>query len=120
MSDPADWGVREAGGALEAGKVSSLALTTTCLDRIGGPRGRALNAFIHVAADHALAAAAASDRRRTAGQPLSRLDGVPIAIKDHRDVVGMPTTNGFGTGWMPVRNAPVVQRLLNCKSLDLI
>jgi aspartyl-tRNA(Asn)/glutamyl-tRNA(Gln) amidotransferase subunit A len=113
MSDPADWGVREAVAALEAGKVSSLALTTACLDRIAGPRGRALNAFIHVAADHALAAAAASDRRRTTGQPLSRLDGVPIAIKDNIDVVGMPTTNGLGTGWMPVRNAPVVQRLLD-------
>lgn len=113
MSNPADWGVREAVAALEAGKVSPLALTTSCLDRIGGPRGRVLNAFIHVATDHALAAAAASDRRRLAGQPLSRLDGVPIAIKDNIDVVGMPTTNGLGTGSMPIRTAPVAQRLLD-------
>ncbi|MSO90298.1 MAG: amidase [Acetobacteraceae bacterium] len=111
MSSVADWGVCEAVAALEVGDVSALELTSTCLDRIEGPRGRALNAFIHVAANDALAAAAASDGRRTAGKPLSRLDGVPIAIKDNIDAQGMPTTNGLGTCWMPMTDASVVQRL---------
>ena len=111
MSEPADLGVCAASAALADRTVSARALTLSCLARIGGTRGRALNAFIHVAENSALAQAQASDRRGAAGCPLSALDGVPIAIKDNIDVLGMPTTNGLGTSWMPSADAPVVRRL---------
>ena len=73
-------------------------------------RGRALNAFIHVAGDFASEQARESDRRRAPGNPRSSLDGVPIAIKDNIDVVGLPTTNGLATRWMPSADAPVIRR----------
>lgn len=88
--------------ALAAGDVGSEALTAACLSAI--ERDAALHAWTHVDADGALAAACASDARRAAGQPLGRLDGVPLAIKDNLDVAGLPTTLG-----LPARRARVAQ-----------
>ncbi|MSP04738.1 MAG: amidase [Acetobacteraceae bacterium] len=119
MSDMVDLGVRAGAAALAAGGVSALSLANICLERIGNGRGRALNAFIHVAADTARAAAQASDERRAAGRPLSALDGVPIAIKDNMDVFGMPTTNGLGASWMPAADAPVIRRLRDAGMVNL-
>lgn len=111
MTEPADLGVRAAAAALAAGTLTAEQLTEACLARINGDRGRALNAFIHVAGESAGKAACDSDRRRRDGRPLSPLDGVPIAVKDNIDVVGMPTTNGLATHWMPAADAPVIERL---------
>lgn len=111
MSAPADMGVSEAAAALAGGTVSALELAEACLERLEGPRGRALNAFIHVAGELARDQARESDRRRAAGSPRSPLDGVPIAMKDNIDVRGMPTTNGLATSWIPGSDAPVVRRL---------
>ena len=110
MSIPADLGVRGAATALAAGEVSALELVLSLLERITSERGRALNAFIHVAGDFACEQARESDRRRAGGNPRSGLDGVPIAIKDNIDVVGLPTTNGLATRWMPTADAPVIRR----------
>ena len=119
MSIPADLGVRGAATALAAGEVSALELVLSCLERITSERGRALNAFIHVAGDFACEQARESDRRRAAGNPRSSLDGVPIAIKDNIDVVGLPTTNGLATRWMPTANAPVIRRFRDAGMLIL-
>ncbi len=75
---------------LAAGDTTSVALTQHALDRIAAHTE--LGAFLHVDAQGALAAAAASDARRAAGQPLSPLDGVPIAHKDIFVTQGLPTT----------------------------
>jgi len=111
MSAPADLGVREIAAALTSGEVSALALAESCLTRMESARGRALKAFIYVADEFAREQARASDRRRISGTPRSGLDGVPIAIKDNVDVLGMPSTNGLGTSWIPAADAPVVGRL---------
>lgn len=111
MTEPADLGVRDAIAALADGTVTAHQLTESCLARITGDDGRALNAFIHVAGEAARESARESDRRRQDGRPLSPLDGVPIAVKDNIDVLGMPTTNGLATHWMPAAGAPVIQRL---------
>ena len=58
----------------------------------------------HAAAE-AAAARAANDER------LGPLDGVPIAIKDNIDVVGVPTTNGFAHAAMPEADAVVIANL---------
>jgi Asp-tRNA(Asn)/Glu-tRNA(Gln) amidotransferase A subunit family amidase len=97
--------------ALARGACSSEALTSSCLAAIA--RDGALNAWTHLDADAALAAARASDLRRASGKPLGRLDGVPIAIKDNIDVAGMPTSIGIGgceTG-PALRDAHAVDRL---------
>lgn len=54
----------------------------------------ALGAFIAVQGDDLRRQAAASAQRHREGRALSRLDGVPIAIKDEVDMVPYPTTVG--------------------------
>ena len=68
--------------ALEAGETTSVQVVRQYLSAIDKQNAR-LNAFIEVFEAEALACARASDERRAAGQPLSALDGVPIAVKDN-------------------------------------
>ncbi|MGD9602647.1 MAG: amidase [Gammaproteobacteria bacterium] len=56
-----------------------------------------LNAFCHLAADDARAAAAASEARWRAGAPCGALDGVPVSIKDLVLTRGWPTLRGSRT-----------------------
>lgn len=87
-------GVCELSAALASGRITSLQTTQAHLARVARDDVR-INAFITIDADSALAAANASDVRRARGQPLSALDGVPIALKDNIDLAGLPTTNGI-------------------------
>jgi aspartyl-tRNA(Asn)/glutamyl-tRNA(Gln) amidotransferase subunit A len=86
-----------------------------------------VNAVLHVARDAALQAADAVDGKRARGEPLGKLAGVPIAIKDALCTTDAPTTcaskiltrvgegNSAGTdpdhGFRPPYDATVVARL---------
>ncbi|MGV0633119.1 amidase [Mycolicibacillus trivialis] len=95
---------------LAGGEVTSVELVRAALDRIEASQPT-LNAFKVVLTESALAAAAAADRRRAAGQDASLL-GVPIAVKDDVDVAGVPTAFG-SQGYVPPAgaDAEVVRRL---------
>ena len=66
---------------LEAGELSSVEITRALLDQIERHDGR-IGAFLHVDAESALARAQEIDRRRQAEQPVGRLGGLPVAVKD--------------------------------------
>jgi len=53
-----------------------------------------IGAFVHVNRDGARKAADASAARWSAGQPLSPIDGMPVAIKDIIETADMPTGQG--------------------------
>ena len=96
--------VCKARDALTRGAVSSVALVETAL-AVTRERNPEINAFVTVAETAALEAAREADARRAAGKPLSPYDGIPIAVKDNIDVVGMPTSNGIVKGAPAERDA---------------
>ncbi|RKP59441.1 amidase [Pararobbsia silviterrae] len=79
---------------LDAGRITSRALTQAMLARIADPNGQGKQVFIHVDAAHALEMADAADALRRAGTVLSPLHGVPVSIKDLFDVKGEVTRAG--------------------------
>ncbi|KAA3653115.1 MAG: Asp-tRNA(Asn)/Glu-tRNA(Gln) amidotransferase subunit GatA [Proteobacteria bacterium] len=82
--------LKDLAAALRAGTLSSVELTTRCLERIEA-LNPALNAFITVDRDGALAAARAADARIAAGDA-GPLTGIPLAHKDVFCTEGVRTT----------------------------
>ncbi len=102
----------ELAAVMAAGATSAVEVTKAHLSRIAEVDGR-VRAFLHVAPDVALNAAAAVDARRARGEPLGPLAGVPLALKDVLTTTDMPTTCGSKIleGWVPPYDATVTQRL---------
>jgi len=98
--------------AVASGMASAVEVTQAHLSRISAVDSD-VRAFLHVASESALAAAAAVDKRRAAGQPPGPLAGVPLALKDVLTTADMPTTCGSKilAGWQPPYDATVTERL---------
>ena len=77
--------------ALRARKVTSVAVTERCLAAIA-QRNPALNAFIAVLHEEALAQARAADEELAGGRDRGPLHGIPISLKDIVDLRGVATT----------------------------
>ncbi len=91
----AESGIAELRQSLEDGRLTSVQLVEAYLHRIdaydrNGPR---LNAIV-VDNNDALAEAAASDRRRSRGELLGPLDGIPYTAKDSYLVKGLTAAAG--------------------------
>src|SRR5450432_3769000 len=82
-----------AADAVKRGEQSAVSLTEQCLAAIEAANPE-LNAFVHLDAKGALAAAARIDARVAAGEDPGPLAGVPFGVKDLDDCAGMPTTHG--------------------------
>ncbi len=76
---------------LESGDISSVELTKALIERKEAvdPRVKAFNSLDE---ETALAEAEASDRRRSTGESLGLLDGIPVGLKDVISVKGSPLT----------------------------
>lgn len=101
------------GAQIAAKEVSSTEVTQAHLDQIAATDER-FNAFLHVAADSALAEAARIDAAVAAGETLpSPLAGVPLALKDVFTATDMPTTAGSKIleGWRSPYDATVTAKL---------
>jgi len=85
-----DMTIHELHDRLRAGEVTSVELTRAHLERIEATDG-AINAYITVCPDEALAAAAAADARIAEGRA-DLLTGIPIALKDIFLTEGVRTT----------------------------
>ena len=93
-ADPLDQGgIAAFALALRRGETTAEATTRTYLARIDALNPR-LQAYQHVDAERAIAAARAIDGLAASGTDLGPLMGVPVGIKDIIAVDGMPTTNG--------------------------
>ena len=79
----------EAAAAIAAGKLTSEALVSECLERVRA-REDEVRAWAHIDPEHALAQA----RRRDREAPRSRLHGIPVGVKDVIDTCDMPTEYG--------------------------
>jgi aspartyl-tRNA(Asn)/glutamyl-tRNA(Gln) amidotransferase subunit A len=73
--------------------LSPVEVTRLLLDRLDRLEPR-INAFCVVDRDGALAAARESEERWQRGEPVGRLDGVPVTIKDLMLMRGFPTLRG--------------------------
>ena len=107
-----DLGVGEAAKAIRRGETTSAALVEACLAQIASTHD-ALQAWVTIDAEGAVAAAQERDADVRAGRPLGPLHGVPIGIKDIIDVAGMTTTAGAAAfaHTHPTRDATLVARL---------
>jgi len=79
---------------LESGKIGAAELLELYLDRVDR-LDPAYNLVVAFDRERARAAAREIDAQRAAGDPLGRLAGLPITIKDSFEVTGMPTTCGL-------------------------
>ena len=102
----------ETASKVASGEVSAVEVATAHLDRIGAVDER-VHAFLYVDTEGAMAAAEAVDKARAAGEPLSPLAGVPLALKDVMTQKGIPTTCGSKIleGWRPPYDSTVTARL---------
>ncbi len=113
MSDLTRMDAATLGEKIAANEVSSTEVTQAHLEQIAATDDR-YHAFLHVAAERALAAAARVDAAVAAGEDLpSPLAGVPVALKDVFTTTDMPTTCGSKIleGWTSPYDATVTMRL---------
>ena len=103
---------------IASGQMSSVELTQAHLDRIASV-DTDVHAFLFVDSQGALAQAAVVDAKRAAGEKLSPLAGVPLALKDVMVQKGVPTTAGSKIleGWRPPYDSTVV---VNLKKNDIV
>ena len=102
----------ETADVLARGEASALEVTDAHLDRIRAVDG-SVRAYLHVDEDGARETARRLDARRSAGEPLGPLAGVPLALKDLIATEGLPTTCGSRIleNWVPPYDATVTRRV---------
>ena len=83
--------IAEASDLLRRKQLSPVELTNACLDRIE-QLNPAINAFITVTHDSALAQARTAEAEINAGNWRGPLHGIPIGLKDLIDTAGVKTT----------------------------
>ena len=103
-----------------SGRFSPVDVVESHLSRIDALDG-ALHAYTEVFHHDARLAAIASAQRYLAGQALSPLDGIPLAVKDLIEIEGKACAAGSATRreYIASRTAPVVTRLVRSGAVVL-
>lgn len=76
---------------MNSGEITSEEVTAACLEDISR-RDTSINAFLSVQQDAALEKAREVDQKRKSGEPLGKLAGIPVALKDNICAEGVTTT----------------------------
>lgn len=107
-------------GAIAARQVSAVEATTAALDRIDAVNP-ALGAIVTLDPERALREAAEADRASVHGEATGPLHGLPIAVKDLHDTVGMRTTYGspIYADHVPAADGPLVVYLRGAGAIVL-
>jgi aspartyl-tRNA(Asn)/glutamyl-tRNA(Gln) amidotransferase subunit A len=118
--DLASISLKVASEMLRRKAVSPLELTQACLDRIKRYNS-GLNAFITVTADEALKTAREMESEQRRGKWRGPLHGVPIALKDNIDTLGVRTTaaSELFKNRVPTEDAEVARRLKDAGAILL-
>jgi aspartyl-tRNA(Asn)/glutamyl-tRNA(Gln) amidotransferase subunit A len=97
---------------LKANEITSVELTRAYLDRISAVDER-IGSFLRVDAEGALLRAGEIDARRSNGQPIGALGGLPVAVKDVLCERGALTTcaSRMLAGFRPPYDATVIAKL---------
>lgn len=113
-------GLTAAAEAIAARRITATTATEACLARIDAWQP-ALNAFITLDAEGALAAAHAADAALADGARPGPLHGVPLAHKDMFYRAGRPSTGGSAIrrDFVPDETATVLNRLDAAGAIDL-
>jgi aspartyl-tRNA(Asn)/glutamyl-tRNA(Gln) amidotransferase subunit A len=104
--------IAEAARQIAARQLSPVELTQHLLGRIAA-EDAALNSFILVTPQRAMADAKMAEARVMAGEARGPLDGIPIAHKDIYGTAGIATTahSKLLQGWVPDTDATTVRKL---------
>ena len=107
-----DLTIKTAGELLSQKQIEAQELTKYFLDR-AQKLNKKLNCYITICAENALKEAKRVDEIIAAGQKISPLAGIPIALKDLFTTKGIQTTAGSKVleNYVPVYDATVVSRL---------
>jgi len=106
--------------SLKAGDVKSVDVTAAFLGRIDNA-DEAVGAYLRVTADTAMSRAEEIDKRRSCGETLGLLAGLPIAVKDVLCTKGEPTTcaSRMLENFIPPYDATVIARLRQADAVIL-
>jgi aspartyl-tRNA(Asn)/glutamyl-tRNA(Gln) amidotransferase subunit A len=120
MTDWSRASLTETASAIAQGRTTARAVVEACLDRIARLNG-AVNCFVEVDRDGALAAADAADAAQRAGARLGPLHGVPVAHKDMYYRAGRVSACGskLRADWRPAETATVLKRLDQAGALEI-
>ncbi|MGE5599470.1 MAG: Asp-tRNA(Asn)/Glu-tRNA(Gln) amidotransferase subunit GatA [Bacteroidota bacterium] len=112
MREITDLSAADLAAKIRGGELSARETAQAYLDR-AMKLEPGLHAFNTLDPAPVLAAAEAIDRRRSAGEELGPLAGVPVALKDNICTAGMPTTcsSRILEGFRPPYNATVAARI---------
>jgi len=101
-------------------EISSVELTTQYLEQIKKKEPE-INAFVSMTEDKALAQARGIDEKRESGEQLSKIAGVPLALKDNFNWLDTTTTasSKILSNYISPYNATVTERLLSSGAVIL-
>jgi aspartyl-tRNA(Asn)/glutamyl-tRNA(Gln) amidotransferase subunit A len=118
--DPVSLSLKAAADQVRRRQVSPVDLTKACLERID-KFNSALNAFITVTPEQALAMARDMESEQRRGRWRGPLHGIPVALKDNIDTRGVRTTaaSELFKDRVPTEDAEVVRRLQSAGAVIL-